>query len=68
MNNDRRAGLYLRDRSTLTPAQTRRMKKHTRQGMAQISRSTRRAAKRDVLRRDRNLRAAIRNYFSRRAA
>ena len=68
MDNMARQEVYLRSRSTVTPAQRRRLNKHQRQGLAQISRSTRRAARRDVLRRDRNLRAAIRNYFSRRAA
>jgi hypothetical protein len=67
MNNQNRQAIYLRDRAVMTPAQRRRVGKHDRQAVAQFSRSTRRAAKRDVLRRDRNLRSAIRAYFRRAA-
>lgn len=68
MNNTDRQAVYLRDRSTLTPAQRRRVAKHAGQDVAFLTRNTRRRAKRDLLRMDRTRRALIRLRFSRKAA
>lgn len=68
MDNTKRAEVYLRDRTRLTPAQRRRIAKHEHNSVAVLSRQARRSAHRQVLRAERARRLSIRSLFTRRAA
>ena len=66
MDNETRVAIYTRDRTTMTPAQRRRVRHRQNGAVAPLGRRMLRKAHRDVKRADTRRRAAIRVLFSRR--
>lgn len=63
VSNDARTAVYLRDRSTLTPAQTRRVRHHANAALAEIGPARRRSARREAARLERARVGSIRARF-----